>query len=206
MKKLKAFLVVDNLNIHRSRVRYSLYVRHCDWPSIKKKCAITLLSPPSYCLVFTFVCMDGPCTVNPIPCLLVATSEFQVERRWEKVDGLELDLKAKKSWAIVFFFLSLWSQAICCWFWPQSTHTEWKRPLSCVHSIMMEKLAQAGEWVVHSTPIPLHYIYHHVQSCRLQCTLQLRGQIHSPPHFIFTPICTLVADGINNTTEQKGRQ
>ncbi len=24
---------------------------------------------------------------------------------------------------------------------PQSTHTEWRRPLSCVHSIMMEKLA-----------------------------------------------------------------
>jgi hypothetical protein len=27
----------------------------------------------------------------------------------------------------------------------QSRHTEWQRPLSVVHSIMMEKLAQAGE-------------------------------------------------------------
>jgi hypothetical protein len=30
-------------------------------------------------------------------------------------------------------------------FTPQSTHRVWQRPLSGVHSIMMEKLAQAGE-------------------------------------------------------------
>jgi hypothetical protein len=54
-------------------------------------------------------------------------------------------------------------------------HTEWQRPLSGIHYIMMEKLAQAGEGGK-CTPIPFHYIYHHVT--KLQCTLRLRGQIH----------------------------
>jgi hypothetical protein len=43
-------------------------------------------------------------------------------------------------------------------------HTEWQRPLSGVHSIMMEKIAKAGEGG-ECTPTPFHYIYHHVQSC-----------------------------------------
>ncbi len=67
--------------------------------------------------------------------------------------------------------------------WPGNNHrvyTEWQRPLSGVHSITMEKLAQAGEGGV-CTPTPSHYIYH-------QCTHQLRGQIlvHST-YFISTP-------------------
>jgi hypothetical protein len=55
-------------------------------------------------------------------------------------------------------------------------YTEWQRLLSGVHSIMMEKLAQAGEGG--DTPTPFHYIYHH--GPKLLCTLQLRGQLHSP--------------------------
>jgi hypothetical protein len=40
-------------------------------------------------------------------------------------------------------------------------YTEWQRSLSGVHSIMMEKIAQAGEVHAH----PLQYTCHHVQSC-----------------------------------------
>jgi hypothetical protein len=43
-------------------------------------------------------------------------------------------------------------------------YTDWKLPLSGVHSIMMEKSAQAGEGAG-CTPTTFHYIYHHVQSC-----------------------------------------
>ncbi len=43
-------------------------------------------------------------------------------------------------------------------------HTEWQWPLSGVHSNMREKLAKASEGGG-CTPIPFHYIYHHVQSC-----------------------------------------
>ncbi len=40
-------------------------------------------------------------------------------------------------------------------------------------------------WGVHA-PTSFHYIYHHVQSCGVVwCTLQLRGQIHSP-YFNYT--------------------
>ncbi len=44
------------------------------------------------------------------------------------------------------------------------TQTAWQLPLSGVHSIMMEKLAQPVE-VGWCTPTPFHYFYHHVQSC-----------------------------------------
>ncbi len=56
-------------------------------------------------------------------------------------------------------------------------HTEWQRPLSGVHFIMMEKYAQAGEGGG-CTPTPFYSIYHHVQSCHVRS--QLSGQIHSP--------------------------
>jgi hypothetical protein len=62
-------------------------------------------------------------------------------------------------------------------------HTEWQRPLG-VHSIMMEKFAQAGEGrgvQAHAPPFTIFSIYR----TKLQCTLQLRGQIHSP-YFIST--------------------
>jgi hypothetical protein len=45
--------------------------------------------------------------------------------------------------------------------------TEWQRPLSGVHSIMNEKLAQAGKGGG-CTPTPFHSIYHHGQSCRVR--------------------------------------
>ncbi len=51
---------------------------------------------------------------------------------------------------------------------------------------MMEKLSLAGEGCrVHAHPP--HYIYHH--PTKLQCTLQLRGQLPGtlPPYFISTP-------------------
>ncbi len=55
-------------------------------------------------------------------------------------------------------------------------HTEWQRPRSGVHSILIEKSALAGEGGGF-TPTPFHSIYHHGQSC--WCTLQLKWQIHS---------------------------
>ncbi len=61
-------------------------------------------------------------------------------------------------------------------------HTEWQRPLSGVHCIMMEKLAQ-GSWGWEGCTPPLSL---YLQSrAKLQCTLQLRGQLHSP-YFIST--------------------
>jgi hypothetical protein len=43
-------------------------------------------------------------------------------------------------------------------------YTEWHRPLSGVHSTMLEKLSHAGEGGG-CTSIPFQYIYHHLQSC-----------------------------------------
>ena len=43
-------------------------------------------------------------------------------------------------------------------------HTEWQLPLSGVHSIMVENLAQPGKGGG-CTPFPFHCIYHHIQSC-----------------------------------------
>jgi hypothetical protein len=44
-----------------------------------------------------------------------------------------------------FLFLSLHASYIPLLLRPKSMHTEWQRPLSGIHSMMMEKLAQAGE-------------------------------------------------------------
>jgi hypothetical protein len=46
-------------------------------------------------------------------------------------------------------------------------HTERQRPLSGVHSITIEKFAQAGEGGG-CTPTTFHYSYHHVQSCSVR--------------------------------------
>jgi hypothetical protein len=55
--------------------------------------------------------------------------------------------------------------------------TEWKWPISGVHSIMMEKPAHAGEGEgVHALPLSLYL----PSRTKLQCALQLRGQTHSP--------------------------
>ncbi len=70
---------------------------------------------------------------------------------------------------------------------PTTEYTEWQRPLSGVHSVMMEKLSQAGEGAgVHAHPLLLYLL----SRTKFWCTLQLRGQIHSP-YFYSTPICTL---------------
>ncbi len=65
---------------------------------------------------------------------------------------------------------------------PQSKYTEWQRQLSCVHSIMMEKLAQADEGGG-CTPTPFHI----PSRTKLWCTLH---QIHSL-YFYSTPIWTV---------------
>jgi hypothetical protein len=43
-------------------------------------------------------------------------------------------------------------------------YTEWQRPLSDVHSIMMEKLVQAGK-VGGCMPNSCHLIYHNIRNC-----------------------------------------
>jgi hypothetical protein len=64
-------------------------------------------------------------------------------------------------------------------------HTEWQLPISGVHPIMMEKSALADEGGVHAHPLSLC-----LPSCtKLQCTLQLRGQIHSPYFISLYVIC-----------------
>jgi hypothetical protein len=63
-------------------------------------------------------------------------------------------------------------------------YTERQRPLSGVHSIMMEKLAQAGEGGG-CTPFPFHYIYHHVQ---LSCAVRSSWEGRYTPH-IYTLLC-----------------
>jgi hypothetical protein len=56
--------------------------------------------------------------------------------------------------------------SVCVGGGAQSTHRVATAD-SGVHSIMMEKLAQAGEGRG-CTPTPFHYIYHHVQSCSVR--------------------------------------
>ncbi len=69
--------------------------------------------------------------------------------------------------------------------------TEWQRQLSSVHSIMMEKLAQAFEGGgVHATPFR-YTVFTITYKVKLWCTLQLRGQIQSP-YFISTPMYSVV--------------
>jgi hypothetical protein len=54
-------------------------------------------------------------------------------------------------------------------------YTEWQRPLSGAHSVMMEKSAQAGEGGggVHTHSLSINIL----SRTKLWCTLQLRGQI-----------------------------
>jgi hypothetical protein len=55
-------------------------------------------------------------------------------------------------------------------------YTAWQRPFSGVHSIMMEKLAQAVEGGG-ARPPPFHYIYNHVQSCSVRSSWEGRARI-----------------------------
>jgi hypothetical protein len=48
-------------------------------------------------------------------------------------------------------------------------YTDWLRPLSGEHSIMMEKLSQTGEGEG-CTPTHFHAIYHQVQSCGVRAS------------------------------------
>jgi hypothetical protein len=61
--------------------------------------------------------------------------------------------------------------------WFHRVHTEWQRPLSGAHSIMMEKLAQAGVggWC---TTTYFHYIVF---------TITYNIAVYTPVHFISIP-------------------
>jgi hypothetical protein len=65
-------------------------------------------------------------------------------------------------------------------------HTEWRLHIFGVHPIMMKKAALAGEGGG-CTPTPLSLL---PSRTKLQCTLQLRGQILSL-YFFSTSTCTL---------------
>ncbi len=52
----------------------------------------------------------------------------------------------------------------------------------------LENLAQPGEGG-RRTPIPFHYIYHHVQGCGVRYSWE--GRYTPPPYFYTTPICTM---------------
>ncbi len=65
-------------------------------------------------------------------------------------------------------------------------HTEWQRPLSGVHPIMMEKLARAGE-AGGCTATSFHCIYHHVQSC----SIRFSGEGRCTLPISYLPLCTL---------------
>ncbi len=70
----------------------------------------------------------------------------------------------------------------------QST-TEWQRPLSGVHSIMMVKLSQPGERVgVHVHPLSLHLPSSTKQSCGVHSIWEGK---YTSPYFYSTTMCTL---------------
>ncbi len=73
-------------------------------------------------------------------------------------------------------------------------HTKWQGPLSGVHSITMEKLAQPGEGGG-STPNPFYYIYHHVHSCGVRSSWE---DIYT------TPISTLSLCSSSYSTQHSG--
>jgi hypothetical protein len=62
-----------------------------------------------------------------------------------------------------------------------AVHIEWRLPLSGLHSIMMEKLAQPGMGGRCITCMPTPPLTLSIPlRTKLWCMLQLRGQIHSP--------------------------
>jgi len=101
----------------------------------------------------------------------------------------------------MWFFLFLQKYCALSWAWPEAERrfclygsyqghctlntldSQWQLG---VYSIMIEKSAQSGKWGMHAHPLSLY----RPSRTKLYCTLQLRGQIHSP-YFYSTPICTL---------------
>ncbi len=61
----------------------------------------------------------------------------------------------------VYFLYLFHGTYLSCFCQGHRVHTEWQRPLSGVHSSMIEKLAQAGEGEG-ARPPPCHYSYHAV--------------------------------------------
>jgi hypothetical protein len=83
---------------------------------------------------------DFACQLCPTAVQQIAHSSWQ--------DGLQKYPDRKRDFPL--YVLSLWSRSQSTY----NTHTEWQRPLSDVHSILIEKLAQAGEGGG-CTPAPL---------------------------------------------------
>ncbi len=82
-----------------------------------------------------------------------------------QIEGMVPEYQIMPSWRDVAH------DGVLCTFSNRSVHrahTEWQRPPSSVHSIMMEKFVQAGE-VGGCKPTHFHSIYHHVCSCVEEC-------------------------------------
>ncbi len=88
----------------------------------------------------------------------------------------------------VNFACVYWSGAFSSLCWEHRVHTEWQRPLSGVHSIMMEKLAQPGVEVGGCTPTPVHYL-----TITYQVVMYAPADRADtlPPYFYSIPVCTL---------------
>jgi hypothetical protein len=111
---------------------------------------------------------------------------------------MQNNLKAKKGLGMWVILLSIVQRLACDLIiysqikafagrWGHRVHIEWQRPVSGVHSIMMEKLAQVGEvGGVHAHPLSLYL----PSRTKLQCTRQLRGG-DAIPLFHLYPLCTL---------------
>ncbi len=83
---------------------------------------------------------------------------------------------ARRNWTrelIMFTGTTKLGVLVIIYIWYTTEYTERQRPLSSVHSIIIEKLVQAGEGYLPSRT-------------KLCCTLRLRGQIHSP-YFLLHP-------------------
>ncbi len=64
-------------------------------------------------------------------------------------------------------------------------YTEWQRPLSGVHFILMEKSTQTGEGGDGGcTPTPFYHIYYYVQNCGLYAPAE---RADTPPLFLLYP-------------------
>jgi hypothetical protein len=69
------------------------------------------------------------------------------------------------------------STTVSCMIRWTTEYTDWQRPLSGIHSIMMEKSARAGGGGG-CMPTPFHYVYYNVKSCGARSSWEGR---YTPP-------------------------
>jgi hypothetical protein len=103
-------------------------------------------------------------------CVSFSTLEIDYLRQDGIFARAKVDFAARALFLSCFFlYISFFRRffSSLLYFYSQSTNTERQRPISGVHSIMMEKLAQAGVGGGLHAPLPILflYIYHHVQRC-----------------------------------------